>query len=302
MVLSVLCLCVLRAGIVVPTTQTPQQPFGEVPYTKEVLGEAAWDVFMNPERVTMQAVSPIVVSDKNVLSLAIDVKYPKVTRYGPERELGEKVLKKLVDALTRWNRVPYNFCVFSPDHVITFSKGKDRLQLVTCFICGQMRTQLNDVRVASGSMPVGVQEVVYQTFTREEHSKAAAAARISREAFEVVDSAKSADLYLAANFVQNSYILGDIEMKRVRRLDAKGCRAFADLIMEAAYTEWRKLGHKEEPYEQEDNYMIRFDTKPRMEILLDQSGHCFVKRDGQVYPWRNGLLPVGAKLARLLKG
>lgn len=284
----VLFLATIPFQMVVPT-RVDSAPQEKALYSKDTLGRDGWEVFQNPERVTVQAVSPFAISKGGKTG-----PYPPI---GIEREVNEQLVRSMSRELSNPISRNDSFCTFSPDHVITFTRGNRSIQFVTCFSCYQLVSDFEGKKIGAPLMP-SVQDIILSTFTWEELSFAAASVRFGEGTMSLLKACKSAKIYKTKPFGSfGTPIPSDLKLEFVRKLDERDCDDLFDQLLQGGYKDWRKIRHRWESVGYENAFVIQFDTKPKLEMFINHElGLQMIKIDGQPGDPRSGF---GGRLEKL---
>lgn len=260
-------------------------------FTKETLGTPGLEILQNPDKVTVQAVSPFAGS-----KVGKTAPYPPI---GIEREVNELLVRLMSRELSGSLPPHGSYCTFSPDHVITFTKGNRSIQFVTCFSCYQLVADFEGKKIGAPLMP-SVQDTILSTFNWEELAFAAASVRFGENTMNLVKVSKGAKIYKTKPFGSfGTPIPNDLKLEFVRYLDERDCEDLFDQLLEGAYKDWRKIRHRSDAIDLQDAFVIQFNTKPRLEMFINQNlGLQLIKVDGQLTDPRSGF---GGRIEKLKK-
>ncbi len=113
------------------------------------LGEAGFEAFKSPDQVTIQRVYPPYLGQKSAFLMG---KW-NVVASGKEQAIPKDLISSLIRDFQITELVIETACIFHPDHIYRFKKGRVAVEFLTCFTCGDMVVSLNGKQVGFLPLP-----------------------------------------------------------------------------------------------------------------------------------------------------
>lgn len=247
--------------------QSSADTSGRVLYSKEILGDAAWATLTDPEKVSARAITRFRNDHGQQVMIAIERPQP-FSFQGPERLVADQDVRGIVSAMLKPVYVGRKRCGFSPDHVITFIKGKDVLQLVSCFTCNDMLVQFNGKSLGIGPLVEPAKELILRSFTKNEHGSSTLARAVPNEVLLAINSSRSAQILKTKPFDSFYKWSKNLKWEKAGSLGAEDLHELRERLNVAAFDSFAKIRYRVEPSDIKHAYLLRLNSEPAVELLL----------------------------------